>query len=136
MRLKYLFFNNSFRIINYRMSASDYTHLRRVRHVYQPSVTNHHHNLNYGHPYSHHHASVPMHMPMPMPYPQPHQHCVPPPTMCAPPHYPSSCCTPPVHHHDPYGYQYQHPLYLGTYPYVQPPQPHYHHNGEIGRAHV
>ena len=133
MRLKYLFFKNSFRIINYRMSASDYTHLRRVRHVYQPSVTSHHHNLNYGHPYSHHHVSAPMHMPMPMPYP--HQHYVPPPTMMPPPpQYPSSCCTPPVHHHDPYGYHYQHPLYLGTYPYVQPPQPHY-HNGETVVVH-
>ena len=115
------------------MSASDYTHLRKVRHVYQPTVTGQHHNLSYGHPYSHHHhAGVPMHAPMLMPMPYPQQHYVPPPSMMLPPpQYPSSCpCPPPVHQHDPYGYHYQHPLYLGTYPYVQP-YPHYHNDETV-----
>ena len=55
------------------MSSSDYTHLRKVRHVYQPCVSrcNSHHddNLHYGNPYSHHHSHAPVYLPS-----QPHVH--------------------------------------------------------------
>ena len=119
-------------MINYRMSASDYTHLRKVRHVYQPSVTGTHHhvnNLNYGNPYSHHHVHTPIHLPS---QPHPHGYTHPPVPGHPPMHYPSPVVMPqapcsggcppsyPMHQHPAYAPTYQQPMYLGGYPYVQP----------------
>lgn len=110
------------------MSASDYTHLRRVRHVYQPCGPTHQHmnTVQYGNPYSHHHVTAPMQMPYPGHYHAPAPAMMPPqPIVMHPPTYPS--CPPPMHHHDlyhdPYGYHYPEHLYLGSYP---PSYPQYH----------
>ena len=122
------------------MSSSDYTHLRKVRHVYQPAVTNNHHhvsNLSYGNPYSHHHVQAPVHLPAHphVAHPHPPVHY---PSPCAPPM--PSCgggCSPPQHVHQPqYGYPYQHPVYLGGYPYAHPPQPYYHDSSETVVVHT
>lgn len=132
------------------MSASDYTHLRRVRHVYQPTMTHQHMaNLHYGHPYSHHQAVAPMPVTYPSHYHGPQPMMLPPPPMMLPPQpvYQNSC-PPPVHHHhdpyhhdpyhhdpyyhDPYGYQHPEHLYLGGYPY---PQYHNHHDPVVIHRH-
>ena len=140
-------------MINYRMSSSDYTHLRKVRHVYQPTVNSHHHGtaLNYGNPYSHHHVQTPIHLPQQHSHSYPYGH---PPVPGHPPaHYPhvqypapvmmppSPCvggCPPPqpVHQHPAYlpPYHYQQPMYLGGYPYVQ--HPHYHDSSETVVVHT
>ena len=81
------------------MSSSDYTHLRKIRHVYHPSVSrcNSHHvdNLHYGNPYSHHHSHAPVYLPS-----QPHVHHSHVSHSQSPcdPHVHHSPCAPHVHH--------------------------------------
>lgn len=127
--------NNSFHTIIYRMSASDYTHLRRVRHVYQPTMaTSHHHanTLQYGHPYSHQHY---VNAPVQMPY-HGHGHCYPQQPIVMSSTYPSCApppCPPPMYHHELYHDPYElhhHPehLYLGNCVPSYPQPPYYHNN--------